>query len=335
MRFFLMLLAALIFVAPAAAGTLESGTPNNTVFQWMEAYRVKPKPSAAPAAIKDMSRLGAFKDPEAAGFYVGFVAGIIGGNPKTAKKIVAKMLPLPPEDEWVIVRAVAWSGLPEWKQLLSGLRDKLPTRQAMIDRYLGGSLPTLAEATRLPKQPVRGFKAMFKKKPPPEKLPVADSLDGLWGYYLATGSPDPIDRLIAFLPLSEEKDETARLTLGGMAKYMLASAAVRDQKLLAVLKAAKPRQDEATGRILGEVIDAAESVDAGRIRTEQIAALDEIRRKGPGASRKVAWWGKLGEGAISLGCVVAAATGQAYLGIPCVVGGALSSAALRYWASRD
>jgi hypothetical protein len=335
MRFFLMLLAALIFVDPAAAGTLESGTPNNTVFQWMEAYRVKPKPSAAPAAIKDMSRLGAFKDPEAAGFYVGFVAGIIGGNPKTAKKIVAKMLPLAPEDEWVIVRAVAWSGLPEWKQLLSGLRDKLPTRQAMIDRYLGGSLPTLAEATRLPKQPVRGFKAMFKKKPPPEKLPVADSLDGLWGYYLATGSPDPIDRLIAFLPLSEEKDETARLTLGGMAKYMLASAAVRDQKLLAVLKAAKPRQDEATGRILGEVIDAAESVDAGRIRTEQIAALDEIRRKGPGASRKVAWWGKVGEGAISLGCVVAAATGQAYLGIPCVVGGALSSAALRYWASRD
>ena len=41
------------------------------------------------------------------------------------------------------------------------------------------------------------------------------------------------------------------------------------------------------------------------------------------------------EGAISLGCVVAAATGQIYLGIPCVVGGAATSAALRYWASRE
>lgn len=335
MRFWFLLLAALGLVAPAAAGTLESGTPNNTVFQWMEAYRIKPKPASAPAAIKDMSRLGAFKDPEAAGFYVGFVAGIIGSNPKSAKKIIAKILPLPPEDEWVMARAIAWSGLPEWKELLSSVRDRLPSRQAMIDKYLGGSLPTLAEATHLPKAAPRGFKAMFKKKPPPEHLPIADSLDGLWGYYLASGSSEPIERLIKFLPLAEEKDDMARLQLGGMAKYMLASAAVRDQKLLTVLKQSKPRQDEQTGKILGEVIDAAESVDAGRIRTEQMAALDEIRRKGPGASRKVAWWGKLGEGAISLGCVVAAATGQAYLGLPCVVGGALSSAALRYWASRD
>ncbi len=205
----------------------------------------------------------------------------------------------------------------------------------MIDKYLGGSLPTLMEATRIPEPPPRGFKAMFRKKKPEEPLPVGDSLDGLWGYYLATGSSEPIDRLITFLPLSEEKDDTARLTLGGMAKYMLASAAVRDQKLLGILKEAVPRQEEKTQAILTEVVDAAESVEAGRIRSEQLAALDEIRRKGPGASRKVAWWGKVGEGAISLGCVVAAATGQAYLGVPCVVGGALSSAALRHWASRD
>jgi hypothetical protein len=120
-----------------------------------------------------------------------------------------------------------------------------------------------------------------------------------------------------------------------MAKYMLASAAVRDVKLLAMLKDARPRQDKDTQKILGEVIDAAESVDAGRIRAEQVAAIEEIRTKGPGSRRKVAWWGKLGEGALSLGCVVAAATGQFYLGVPCVVGGAMSSAALRYWASQN
>mgnify|MGYP000072390920 CR=1 FL=1 len=39
--------------------------------------------------------------------------------------------------------------------------------------------------------------------------------------------------------------------------------------------------------------------------------------------------GKVGEGALSLGCVAAAVTGQAYLGVPCVVGGAMTSAVLR------
>jgi hypothetical protein len=120
-----------------------------------------------------------------------------------------------------------------------------------------------------------------------------------------------------------------------MAKYMLASAAVRDVELLATLKRAMPRQNAKTAKELADVIDAAESVDAGRIREEQVAALDELKLKGPDSRRKVAKWGKIGEGAISLGCVVAAATGQVYLGIPCVVGGAATSAALRYWASRE
>jgi hypothetical protein len=326
----------LALAGPANAASLDGGVPNNSVFQWIQAYRVKPRPATIPQAVKDMAKLGAFRDPDSAGFYVGFVAGALATNPKQAPKLAAKMLPLPPEDEWAIVRAVAWSGLPDWKELLSGLRPKLPTRQVMIDKYLGGQLPTLTEITVVPDAPRRGWKAVFHKKRKGEDkpLPTGDSLDALWGYYLATGSPEPIDRMIAVLPLSKDTDDTARLTLGGMAKYMLASAAVRDVRLLALLKEAQPRQDEATQKILGEVIDAAESVDAGRIRAEQVAAIEELRTKGPGSRRKVAWWGKLSEGAISLGCVVAAATGQFYLGVPCVVGGAATSAALRYWASQ-
>jgi hypothetical protein len=331
----LSFLVALAFAGPAGAVSLDGGMPNNSVFQWIQAYRAKPKPATVPQAVKDMSRVGAFRDPDAAGFYVGFVAGVLAANPKQASKLAAKMLPLPAEDEWAVVRAVAWSGLPDWKLLLSSLRPKLPTRQVMIDKYLSGELPTLIQATEIPEVPKRGWKGLFKKKPKPEPLPSGESLDALWGYYLATGSPQPIDRLIAVLPLSQESDDTARLTLGGMAKYMLASAAIRDTKLLAMLKAAAPRQDEDTQKVLAEVINAAESVDAGRIRAEQVAAIEELRTKGPGTRRKVKWWGKVGEGALSLGCVVAAATGQVYLGVPCVIGGAVTSAALRYWASQD
>jgi hypothetical protein len=39
--------------------------------------------------------------------------------------------------------------------------------------------------------------------------------------------------------------------------------------------------------------------------------------------------------ALSVGCVAAAATGQTYLGLPCIIGGAASSAALKLWTKSE
>ena len=336
MRRLMIALIAFAHALPAAATTLENRTtPNATIFEWIEGYRDKPKPSTLPKAIKDMSRVGAFRDPEASGFYVGFSAGVLASRPNRAAKLAKEILPLPPEDDWVVVRAVAWSGLSEWKSILGELRPELPDRQAMIDKYVAGELPTLFEATRVPPPRQRGLKTLFKREKPREPLPTADDLDALWGYYLATGSAVPLDRIIAFLPLADDSNDVERLAIGGMAKYMLASAAVRDVELLAAMKRTLPHADKKTAKQLADVIDAAESVDAGRIRSEQVAAIEEFKRRGPHSRRKMTKWGRIGEGAISLGCVVAAATGQVYLGIPCVVGGAATSAALRYWATRE
>jgi hypothetical protein len=38
--------------------------------------------------------------------------------------------------------------------------------------------------------------------------------------------------------------------------------------------------------------------------------------------------------ALSVGCVAAAATGQVAFGLPCVIGGAASSAALKMWGAQ-
>ena len=59
----------------------------------------------------------------------------------------------------MVVRAVAWSGIPEWKSILAALRPKLPARQTMIDKYIAGELPTLFEATREPPPPPKGWKS--------------------------------------------------------------------------------------------------------------------------------------------------------------------------------
>jgi hypothetical protein len=86
---------------------------------------------------------------------------------------------------------------------------------------------------------------------------------------------------------------------------------------------------------LKEVITAAETVETARLRKEAMASIDELRRKGPAYRRDVSRWGQIGIGALSLGCIGAAALGQVALGLPCVVGGAMSQAGLRYWESQQ
>ena len=53
--------------------------------------------------------------------------------------------PCRPEDEWVIVRAIAYSGLPDWRNILRRVAPRMPARRVMIDSYLAGTLPTLTD----------------------------------------------------------------------------------------------------------------------------------------------------------------------------------------------
>jgi len=82
--------------------------------------------------------------------------------------------------------------------------------------------------------------------------------------------------------------------------------------------------------VLKEVIEAAELADTARLGTDAMAALDELKRKGPGSTRDLMTWGTVGEAALSMGCLGLAVAGQVEAGIPCVLGGALGTGALRY-----
>ncbi len=78
--------------------------------------------------------------------------------------------------------------------------------------------------------------------------------------------------------------------------------------------------------VLDDVIETAETVDTVHMRKESLAAIEELKEKGPNSKRELSGWGQVGQGALSMGCVVAAATGQIELGIPCVLGGAAYTA---------
>jgi hypothetical protein len=336
-----LLMAAWLMIPAAASAAilrLDEFSARDDVLRWIDGYRNHPDPAGVPNAMKLLSQRGALRDPDSAGVYVGFLAGVLGANPAAADQIIGKVLTgLPGEDHWIVVRGVAYSGLPQWKELLREYASRMPTRAVMIERYLTDKMPTLDQVHLATKSPGWTDKlgGIFAKDKPKNTEVTFDSdpdlLDTLWGYYFATGNYRPISRIIEMLPFSKDKDSVERLTVGNMAKYTLVSNATRSNDLLAMLKRASQHQPKDVAPMLKDVIEAAETLEGARVRKEALAAIDELKAKGPGYKRDVSFWGKVGEGTLAVGCIAAAATGQVEVALPCVIGGAASSAALQTW----
>ncbi len=337
-----MALVAVLVLAATHSASARAAPPNavfnstDAMLRWINAYRTRPDPNGLPAIVRALSQLQAFKDPETSGAYIGFIAGVLGANPSRAEALISRMISIDPTDHWVLVRAIAYSGLPNWKDLLATFVNRMPTRRVMIDQYLDGKLPTLDQIA-YPK-PNPGMFERIKyvlKLDSDDKKKVAlvaspEVIDVLWGYYLATGSYAPIGKIVKLLPLSNDHDNVDNLTTGSAAKFTLASNAVRDMHLLGMLKKAVKTQPKDVVVVLNDVIETAETVDTARMRKESLAAIEELKQKGPDAKRELTGWGQVGEGALSMGCIVAAATGQIELGLPCVIGGAAYSAGMQY-----
>ncbi len=309
---------------------------NDAILKWINEYRHRPDPDRLPSVVRALSAMQAFKAAESSGPYVGFIAGVLGSNGSHAEDLIAKMLPIEPADHWVLVRAIAYSGLPNWRELLATFVDRMATRRAMIDKYLDGKLPRLEQIDYRTDKPgmldkLKSTLHIGKEQKKAVALdPTPELIDVLWGYYLATGSYVPIQRVIKLLPLANDKDNVDSLTTGSAAKFTLASNAVRDSDLLAMLKWADKGQPKEVKVVLDDVIETAETVDTVHMRQESLAAIEELKTKGPNSKRELSGWGQIGQGALSMGCVVAAATGQIELGIPCVIGGAAYTAGLQY-----
>src|SRR5207248_49442 len=162
-----------------------------------------------------------------------------------------------------------------------------------------------------------------------------DLLDTLWGYYFATGSHVPIQRIVQMLPWSKSRDTLDKLTVGSMARYTLASYAIRDANLREYLRGELARQPAAVKAPLTEVVEAADNVQIGALRKDALAAVDELKVKGSDSRRDISFWGQVGVGAVALGCVSAAALGQLAVGIPCVIGGSASQGLLSFWEKQQ
>jgi len=244
---------------------------------------------------------------------VGFIAGIIGYHPQNADELIEKMLPIKAEDMWFIVRAVR---IPVCK--LAGraepVRQSHATRQLNDREHTSGKLPTLGalsfenSPTTLDK--LKGYthrsviSSLATRHPNPSGSSDSGSARHLVGLYFATGSYGrwSVSLHVALVEGSAGHD---KLTVGSMAKFTLASNCCHDVALLAMLQRAKRHAQPADAAHLERRHRGGGHHGNPHLRKAALAAIEDLKRKGPGYKRDLSTWGQVGQGAVALGCVAA------------------------------
>ena len=216
--------------------------------------------------------------------------------------------------------------------MLATFVDRMVTRRAMIDQYLDGKLPTLDQIDYQTVKPGMFDKLKVSLHIDKEKKkavvlePTPELIDVLWGDYLATGSY-AADREGDQAPAALQRQGQCRQSDRRQRRQIHAGQQRRARHRIAAdaeMGEQEPAQEVKV--VLDDVIQTADTVDTVHMRKESLAAIQELKEKGPTSKRELSGWGQVGQGALSMGCVVAAATGQIELGIPCVSAAPLTPA---------
>jgi hypothetical protein len=273
-----------------------------------------------------MRELGLFTDEEKGAFCTGFIAGVLGSNAKDGPNLIAKMLPMPDKDQAVLIRAIAFSGRPDWRDLLTKYKARMPLREPLIDSYLSGKAKPLMEV-----ELSEGPSVVYT----------------LWGYYVATGQYEPVVRIIQALRWSKNKNDgnfsikkifrgwrndpsaVEKISTGATAKWTLASYAERNRDLLSLYRAEYDRQPKEIAQPLRDVIMSAEVFESEKIRKDQFGAIEDAHKMKATNEAGMSKGATAGSIAIATGCVAASALGQIYIAVPCVIGGALFTGAMK------
>jgi hypothetical protein len=313
--------------AASAAEAQASFSSADRLLDWVRQYRAHPQPSRVPTAVHTMQSFGLFGDEEKEWFCIGWIAGVLGNSPKSGPAMIAQMLPLPDKEQEVIIRSIVYSGRPDWRDLLEQFSPRMPLRRPLIDDFLSGKRPTLMQ------------------------LPLEDGgtagIYALWGYYVATGQHEPVVRIMDALRWSKNKDDHSfswgkmfsgwgsdagavdKITTGGTAKWTLASYAERDRELLALYRAEYDHQPEEIAKPLKDVIEAAEIFESESVRKDQFGAIEDAQKDQMSSEAGMSKSATAGSIAIATGCVAATALAQPEIAVPCVIGGALYTGAVK------
>jgi hypothetical protein len=234
------LAASLALAAPPMFSSREA------LVQWFTYYYQKPEPAKVGDAMAEASRHGLYRGGTNAPPWFGFLAGALAKSPMTAAATVKRLATLPESDQPIVVFGIWYSGLPQTKPLLEQVARDMPAQREIVEQLSATTAPRMID------------------------IPLEQGgwvLDMLWGHFIASGDEAPILRIISALPWSQARGNSARMTVGGSARWSLTANAALHPRVMEICRQQLKIQPPEVSRILEDVIRNAE--DEIRIKRRQ------------------------------------------------------------------
>jgi hypothetical protein len=179
---------------------------------------------------------------------IAFMAGLIADNTAHVERLASVFGKLPGEQPERLVRAILYSGRPDWADQITRLKNLWPQHVAMIDR--------LAE---------RGARPVYalKRDGQPEVL------DMNWAYFGTTGSRAAVHAVIEMLGDLRASDP-AKVAMAHAARHTLATQAMSHERVYEVCLRA---QMGSYGDQMRLIIVASNNKDVSTFKTDAEAAI--------------------------------------------------------------
>lgn len=204
---------------------------------WMAHYHLTPEPARLIQAIDMLVALGALDQEARLQPAAAFLAALMAEDDGLAAVLSERIAEAPPAKQRLLARAIALSGLPQWRRLLTLLKRQVPARALEIETLLAGpdTRATLSLAF--------------------DEAGVV--LDMVVAHFMATGSEAAALRLVTALAGSLDDSDPIAARTGHKAKAALVLHAASDPRLLDVARREAAQQGEPLAGLLREVVAAA------------------------------------------------------------------------------
>lgn len=229
MRLILTLILLASFTVPVHAAFKSQ----EELTTWFTYYYQKPEPAKIPDAIVYMSEAGWFEKKNTISPIFGFLSGGFRDNPKQISEWVEKLGSLKEKHLGVVILGLWYANLPAAQKLVYEILEKHPTLKQEYSYLYKGTPMSIVQI-------------------PLEQGPWV--LDALWGNFMATGSKEPVKRIMSTLPWVDVKGDINRMLVGGTARWSLTSNAVQHQRILDFCEIEVSTQPTEVAEKLREVI---------------------------------------------------------------------------------
>lgn len=203
--------------------------------EWMTYYYRHPHPEQVAAALKELSAKGYFENDDVQAPFSGFFSAVFAANPDKLEAWISPYVGVP-------ARHILYSAL--W------MADSKQSKLA-LERLAKGAAAKEAASIR----------SLLTSPPPTLRSMTLDSpatLDYLWGRFMATGSDEPVLRIIDQMKRRDIKGDVGTKMIGEAATWSVSANARTHERVLRIITARADSADPATKTVLKEILDAIE-----------------------------------------------------------------------------